>query len=41
MIEGEHSSIWDGILNVPESGLHRFSFGDVHGEMRLNIDGER
>ena len=40
VIEGEHSSIWGGTLNVPESGLHRFSFGDVHGEMRLNIDGE-
>ncbi len=40
VIEGEHSSVWGGTLNVPESGLHRFSFGDVHGEMRLNIDGE-
>ena len=40
VIDGEHSSVWDGTLNVPESGLHRFRFGDVHGEMRLNIDGE-
>jgi 4-amino-4-deoxy-L-arabinose transferase-like glycosyltransferase len=40
VVEGRHIAVWDGTLNVPDSGLHRFRFGEVHGEMRLNIDGE-
>ena len=40
VVEGAHLAVWDGTLNVPESGLHRFRFGEVHGEMRLNVDGE-
>ena len=40
VVEGEHLAIWDGRLNVPESGLYRFRFGDVHGEMRMILDGD-
>lgn len=40
VVEGRHVAVWDGTLNVPDSGLHSFRFGEVHGEMRLNIDGE-
>ena len=40
VIEGAHSAVWDGTLNVPESGLHRFRFADVLGEMRMEINGE-
>ena len=40
VVKGRHVAVWDGTLNVPDSGLHRFRFGEVHGEMRLNIDGE-
>ena len=40
VIEGRHVAVWDGTLNVPDSGLHRFRFGEVHGEMKLNLDGE-
>ncbi len=40
VVKGRHVAVWDGTLNVPESGLHRFRFGEVHGEMKLNIDGE-
>lgn len=40
VVEGRHIAVWDGTLNLPDSGLHRFRFGEVHGEMRLNIDGE-
>ena len=40
VVEGSHVAVWDGTLNVPESGLHKFRFVEVHGEMRLNIDGE-
>ena len=40
VVEGRHIAVWDGTLNVPDSGLHRFRFGEVHGEIKLNIDGE-
>ena len=40
VVEGRHVAVWDGTLNVPDSGLHRFRFGEVHGEIKLNIDGE-
>lgn len=40
VVEGAHLAVWDGTLNVPDSGLHGFRLEEVHGEMRLNIDGE-
>ena len=40
VVEGAHLAIWDGVLNVPEAGLYRFRLNEVHGEMKLILDGE-
>ena len=40
VVEGPHLAVWDGILSVPETGAYRFRFGDVHGEMRLVLNGD-
>ena len=40
VVEGEHLSVWDGFLNVPESGPYRFRLGQVHGDMKVVIDGD-
>ena len=37
---GNSLAVWDGTLDIPESGLYRFRLGEVHGEMKLTIDGE-
>ena len=39
VVEGAHLAVWDGILHAPESGLYRFRFGEVHGEMEVVLDG--
>jgi len=40
VVEGAHLAIWDGVLNVPEAGLYRLRLNEVHGEMKLILDGE-
>ena len=40
VVKGPHLAVWDGTLNVPETGAYRFRFGEVHGEIRLILDGD-
>ena len=40
VIEESHLAVWDGTLNVPESGLHRFRLGNVHGELKVTVNGD-
>lgn len=40
VVEGPHLAVWDGTLNVPETGAYRFRFGEVHGEIKLILNGD-
>ena len=40
VVDAPYVAVWDGSLAVSESGLHRFRFGGIHGNMRVLIDGE-
>ena len=40
VLEGEYAAVWDGTLNVPESGLYKFRIDHVHGAMDVLIDGD-
>ena len=40
VVEGPHLGVWDGTLNVPETGAYRFRFGEVHGEIKLILNGD-
>ena len=40
VIEHPHFAVWDGTLNVPESGLYKFRFGNIHGELKVVVDGD-
>lgn len=40
VVDAPYAAVWDGSLAVSESGLHRFRFGGIHGDMRVLIDGE-
>ena len=40
VVDAPYAAVWDGSLAVSESGLHRFRFGGIHGNMRVLIDGE-
>lgn len=40
VVDAPYVAVWDGSLAVSESGLHRFRFGGIHGNMRALIDGE-
>ena len=39
-VEGQHLAVWDGTLSVPETGLYRLRFHEVHGEIKMTIDGD-
>ena len=39
-VEGPHLAVWEGTLNVPETGVYRFRFGEVHGEIKLILNGD-
>ena len=40
VLEDNHLAIWDGALNAPASGLYRFRFRNVHGEVKVVVDGD-
>ena len=40
VVDAPYVAVWDGSLAVSESGLYRFRFGGIHGNMRALIDGE-
>ena len=40
VVDAPYAAVWDGSLAVSESGLYRFRFGGIHGNMRVLIDGE-
>ena len=40
VVDAPYAAVWDGSLAVSESGLHRFRFGGIHGNMRVLMDGE-
>ena len=40
VVDAPYVAVWDGSLAVSESGLHRFRFGGIHGNMRVLMDGE-
>ena len=40
VVDAPYVAVWDGSLTVSESGLHRFRFGGIHGDMRVLMDGE-
>lgn len=40
VVDAPYVAVWDGSLAVSESGLHRFRFGGIHGDMRVLMDGE-
>ena len=40
VVDAPYAAVWDGSIAVSESGLHRFRFGGIHGNMRALIDGE-
>lgn len=40
VVDAPYAAVWDGSLAVSESGLHRFRFGGIHGNMRVLMDDE-
>ena len=40
VVDAPYVAVWDGSIAVSESGLHRFRFGGIHGNMRVLMDGE-
>ena len=40
VVDAPYVAVWDGSLAVSESGLHRFRFGGIHGNMRVLMDSE-
>lgn len=40
VVDAPYVAVWDGSIAVFESGLHRFRFGGIHGNMRVLMDGE-
>ena len=40
VVDAPYVAVWDGSIAVSESGLHRFRFGGIHGDMRVLMDGE-
>ena len=40
VVDAPYAAVWDGNLAVSESGLHRFRFGGIHGDMRVFMNGE-
>lgn len=40
VVGAPYVAAWDGSLAVSESGLYRFRFGGLHGDMRVFMDGE-
>ena len=40
VVDAPYVAVWDGSLAVSESGLYRFRFGGLHGDMRALLDGE-
>ena len=40
VVDAPYAAVWDGSLAVSESGLYRFRFGGIHGNMRVLMDGE-
>lgn len=40
VVDAPYAAVWDGSIAVSESGLHRFRFGGIHGNMRVLMDGE-
>lgn len=40
VVGAPYVAVWDGSLAVSESGLYRFRFGGLHGDMRALLDGE-
>lgn len=40
VVGAPYAAVWDGSLAVSESGLYRFRFGGLHGDMRALLDGE-
>ena len=40
VVEGPHLAVWDGTLSVPETGAYRFRFDEVHGEIKLILNGD-
>ena len=40
VVDAPYAAVWDGNFAVSESGLHRFRFGGIHGNMRVLMDGE-
>lgn len=40
VVGAPYAAAWDGSLAVSESGLYRFRFGGIHGDMRVLMDGE-
>lgn len=40
VVDAPYVAAWDGSLAVSESGLYRFRFGGLHGDMRALLDGE-